>query len=330
MFLGYIHYFRALAILFIVAGHSIDALVWNDNPLTGDLLRIYISNGSTLFVFIAGYLFQHLGHKFSAGRYYRAKLKNVILPYLLVSIPAIVVFTVFTEREIVPAGLYDQPVWMQVLMFYATGRHLTPLWFVPMITLFYLVGPLLIRADRDTRIYYGLPVFMLISCLNARGLPYESFVHFFSVYLLGMWASHYKERLNPLISGLPFLLVAAVLINAFAVSELVFMESTMTWLNYLQKTTLSLFFLGLFYRFNEHLDSPFVSYVADVSFGVFFIHSYFLTANKMAYTHLTGTLPEGNLFIYVPVALVTLFACVLMIHIIKKLTGRHSRMLVGS
>lgn len=37
MFLGYIHSFRALAILFIVAGHSIDVFHWPNNSSQGYL-----------------------------------------------------------------------------------------------------------------------------------------------------------------------------------------------------------------------------------------------------------------------------------------------------
>lgn len=55
MFLGYIHYFRALAIFFIVAGHSMDAFTWHSKDIER-IIRIIFSNGSVLFVFIAGYL----------------------------------------------------------------------------------------------------------------------------------------------------------------------------------------------------------------------------------------------------------------------------------
>ena len=51
MFLGYIHSFRALAIFFIVAGHSIDFFLWPENKQGLEkILRIFMSNGSVLFV----------------------------------------------------------------------------------------------------------------------------------------------------------------------------------------------------------------------------------------------------------------------------------------
>lgn len=328
MFLGYIHYFRALAIAFIVAGHAIDAFSWGDDA-TERALRIFVSNGSTLFVFIAGYLFQHLSPKYSPKSYFEAKLKNVILPYLIVSIPAIIVFALFIKRDGVWDGFYDNPVLLQVVLFYITGIHLAPLWFVPMIAIFYLVSPLLVYADKNSKSYYFLPLLIILSCLVNRGWPHESFVHFFSAYFLGMFFSRYKDRLNPIISKATVLFCALSAVLVFAAWEFYFSKGTMTYVNYLQKLSMSILFLGLFYRVNDSLDSRFISYIAEVSFGVFFVHSYFITGNKMMYEKLFQALPTGNLLVYALFALFTLLSCVLMMYLTKKLTGKNSRYLVG-
>ncbi len=330
MFLGYIHYFRALAIFFIVAGHTIDAFVWSGDENMERILRIFVSNGSVLFVFIAGYLFQHLSIKYETRKYYKSKLKNVISPYLFVSIPAILVFVTIVERDSVWPGFYDNPIWIQVLSFYFTGKHLAPLWFIPMIAIFYLIAPFLIKADKNKTIYYFLPVFILISCFVDRGLPHKSFIHFFSAYLLGMACSKYKQSLNPLISHRLFLYPAFVMVVFPGALEFLTMNGTMTYLNFLQKSVMSIFFLGLFYKFNSKLNSELVSTIANNSFGVFFIHSYFLTANKLAYKKLFDELPTGNLITYSLAAVGTLFACVFIIALIKNITGKHSRFLIGS
>lgn len=168
MFLGYIHYFRALAIFFIVAGHSIDAFTWHSKDIER-IIRIIFSNGSVLFVFIAGYLFQHLLPKFTPYKYYKSKITNVIVPYILISIPAIIAFTAFVERQTVWEGFYDNTIFMQVGLFYLTGKHLAPLWFIPMISLFYVIAPLLEKTDKNKTIYYLLPAFILLSCFIGRG-----------------------------------------------------------------------------------------------------------------------------------------------------------------
>lgn len=329
MFLGYIHSFRALAIFFIVAGHSIDAMSWSSSFDFSRLLRIFMSNGSVLFVFIAGYLFQHLSVKYSPKKYYLTKIKNVIVPYLLVSIPAILIFVFVLERERVWAGFYELPQWQQIISFYLTGRHLAPLWFIPMITLFFIASPLLVYFDKREKIYYLLPIFVVISCLISRGYPHESFIHFFSVYLFGMWASRYKERLNPLLGEKLFLSVAFLSIILLAMFEYFFMSGTMTWVNYLQKMVACFFYLGLFIYFGE-LNKPLINRIADTSFGIFFIHSYILTSMKIAYEKTVGTLPQGNVLLYGVITLLVLFICYYLILLVKKLFGHNSRYLVGS
>lgn len=329
MFLGYVHYFRALAIFFIVAGHTIDVFVW-DNANIERLLRIFISNGSILFVFIAGYLFQHLSKKFNSKKYYSTKFKNVITPYLLISIPAIVVFVTIMERETVWPGFYDNSVIEQIGLFYLTGKHLSPLWFIPMISLFYLIGPLLVKADRSKFIYYTLPVTIIISCLVSRGLPYENFVHFFSVYLLGMYCSRYKELINPIISENSFLITSIILIFILAFTEFYTTEGTMSYINFIKKLMMSIFFLGLFIKFNEKLTSKYISLIADTSFGIFFIHSYVLTSGKLLNLNFFGEPQSGNLFLFIVIAIATLIFCCYLILLVKKALGRYSKFVVGS
>ena len=329
MFLGYIHYFRALAITFIVAGHSIDALIWSNHDVER-LIRIFLSNGSVLFVFIAGYLFQHLSNKLRGMRYFSSKVKNVILPYFLISIPAIIIsVTIFVQDRVWPE-FYDKSIWEQVVFFYLSGAHLAPLWFIPMICIFYLISPLLLELDKGRLMYVMIPAFIVVSCVVGRGLPHYSFVHFLSVYLLGMYFSKYKEEINPVISRAPVIAVALGLVIGLAMIEFLLTTATMSYWNYLQKLSMAVFFLGLFIRYNEHLTSKFVSRLADNSFGIFFIHSYALTSGKILYERSFGALADGNALLLVAVIGATLILCFYLIEMIRSMFGKHSRMLVGS
>ena len=329
MFLGYIHYFRALAITFIVAGHSIDALIWSNHDVER-LIRIFLSNGSVLFVFIAGYLFQHLSNKLRGMRYFSSKVKNVILPYFLISIPAIIISVTIFEQDRVWPEFYDKSIWEQVVFFYLSGAHLAPLWFIPMICIFYLISPLLLELDKGRLMYVMIPAFIVVSCVVGRGLPHYSFVHFLSVYLLGMYFSKYKEEINPVISRAPVIAVALGLVIGLAMIEFLLTTATMSYWNYLQKLSMAVFFLGLFIRYNEHLTSKFVSRLADISFGIFFIHSYALTSGKILYERSFGALADGNALLLVAVIGATLILCFYLIEMIRSMFGKHSRMLVGS
>ncbi|MEZ6132899.1 MAG: acyltransferase [Planctomycetaceae bacterium] len=330
MFLPYIHFFRALAILFIVTGHAIDAFAWPDNDDVERILRIFFSNGSTLFIFIAGYLFQHLSVKYETKKYYITKFKNVIVPYLLVSIPAIIVFTTLMQRTNVADDFYENPVWKQVLLFYLTGYHLAPLWFVPMITIFYVFAPVFVRLDRNGVLYYLLPVFVVVSVLVQRGSPDQSFVHFLSVYVLGMACSRFKTQVSDVTSRTFFLIPVLAAFMALGLVEFQLNVDPPNYWNYLQKVLASLFFLGLFCRFNNHLQSTTAHVIADTSFGVFFIHSYVLTAGKLAYEHFFHHLPTGSVVLWLLVSMATLGICVAAVLLVRKLTGRYSRYLIGS
>ena len=83
--LNYINVFRGLAILLIIMGHTMQ---FGDNStLINNINCEMICGGTALFIFISGFLFQHLSSKFEYKNYLSKKWTNVIMPYLIVSIP---------------------------------------------------------------------------------------------------------------------------------------------------------------------------------------------------------------------------------------------------
>ena len=195
MFLHYINQFRAIATLFVVINHSIHGLQWGieyDNYETSRLLKIVFSNGAFFFVFISGFLFQHLLHKYRYRPFLVSRFQLVILPYLLISIPAVLAWTfVFQKSGMgIPADFYAQPWWQRVAWFYATGLHMAPVWFIPMIALYYLASPLFQLLDRYPLLYLGIPLLLWLSWEVPRHwAPWIASIHFLSVYVIGMAAS---------------------------------------------------------------------------------------------------------------------------------------------
>ena len=137
----HIHVFRGVAIILIVCAHTIPSLDWSASPVLGRIIDGLAHQRSIFFFFIAGYLVQHLSVKFDFKKYMAQKFKTVIIPYLILSIPAIIIFTVFAKRTGMWSWFYLLPVWEQVALFLITGKHLAPLWFVPTITIFYFFAP---------------------------------------------------------------------------------------------------------------------------------------------------------------------------------------------
>ena len=65
-FLTNVHWFRGVAIVAVVATHVLFEFDWRPEVLWEFKLSLSLmQNGTVLFVFVAGLLFQHLAHRFS-------------------------------------------------------------------------------------------------------------------------------------------------------------------------------------------------------------------------------------------------------------------------
>lgn len=331
-FVKYIHHFRGIAILFVVACHLL--LDWGSGSKTYKILEILFGNGTVLFVFIAGYLFQHLTRKLDYKDYLKKKMTNVIIPYLLVSTP-IIVYRIITGD--LPGYITDPhpdfinwPVMEQVLYFLSHGAHMQQLWFVPMIALFYLSAPLFYYFDRHPKSYWLLVLFFGLSVLIDRepfSDIFKMFVHFISVYFFGMFMSRYKKeflefakRYHLLITGS---LIAVLLANYF------YYDLFRNPLNYIQKMLFCAFFIYWLWRLEKYIPS-FINELADISFGIFFLHYYSILVIKAIYQYVTKSSGIPGHFLYwLADYFLVLFATVIVIRMVRKIVPKYSRNLIG-
>lgn len=330
-FLNYIHSFRGLAILFVVAGHLL--LNWPEHSRVHVFLNVLWENGTVPFVFIAGYLFQHLSRKFEYKDYLRKKLQNVILPYLIVSVP-IIVYRLVTDD--IPGYILDvHPDFLswsalrKVVWFVLHGGHLQPLWFVPMIALFYLAAPLFIYIDRHPKWYYVLPVFIAVSFLVTRepfiDIP-RMFVHFISVYLFGMFMSRYKKEYLEFAKRY-YLLISGLTVAVFA-ANLVWYDRLNNPLEYLHKMLFCCFFLYWLWRLDKYVPK-FFALMADLSFGIFFIHYYLLLVVKALYERFARQPIPGNIVYWAIDLVLVMGGTVIFIQAVKRVFPKKSRYLIG-
>ncbi|MEZ6197574.1 MAG: acyltransferase [Planctomycetota bacterium] len=334
MFQNHIHNLRGLAILGIVGAHSIHAFDWSARPTWYRVFDTICNQSSILFFFIAGYLFQHLSAKFGYGRYLQRKLTTVIVPYLILSLPALIVSTGWSGPPMIPqdsvwAGFYDMPAWQQVLAFYATGKHLAPFWFVPTIALFYVAAPLLLALDRNRLVYWLLPAFMAYSAWAGRDFlfgPFGKGAYLFSIYLLGMFFSRYKAETLLWADRLRWPLIVAA--------------GTLFWLNvreahphhgilYGLKLCLCPISVHYLKKWDPFLKKRF-DHLAHVSFGLFFVHGYFISGGRLLYEHFTEQpLPEGTVPRYLAFAALILALSLGTLAAARRVLGARSRLLVG-
>jgi len=292
-FLGDIHRLRGVAILLIVATHCVYFFHWSAHPQLQDALADLLDNSTVLFVFISGYLFMHGSGRFSYPRYLLGKLRHVILPFLLASIPAIALELRHDSLVFAAPGLHELSVPAKILyLLLYPGAHINyALWFIPVVTVYYLVSPLMLWVARRPLRYALLCLLVPVSILMHR----PSYAHdhdlalalyFLSAYLLGMWCRQYRHATLAVIER-HFIWFAAAF-GAVFVGHLMLSghhgkytftqpfefhgQGAIDW-SFVQKLLLLPLLCGLAWRW-RHLRLTVLDYLADVSFTVFFLHLY--------------------------------------------------------
>ncbi len=335
MYLKYINQFRAIATLFVVFNHCIHGLQWGasyDNLEMSRFMKIVFSNGAFFFVFIAGFIFQHLLFKFDFRKYLVSRFLLVILPYLIISVPAVVAWTFLYQKSAygIPHDLYSNPWWYRVGFYYLTGQHMAPLWFIPMIAMFYVLSPLFRLIDRFPIVYLSIPLLMIISYEYPRTWsPWWQFIHFFPVYIIGMCASRYKEFVLDWSYRLRYLLFAMFV--GFVAYELLEMRTVQSFFNYMNKFFLSFLIIALLAHYK---DRPFrwLTWFAAINFSVFFLHTYANAGLKIIFTGGPAqSLPIlGNLFYQIIYFSVVVALCIGVTLLVKKVIGKYSKYVIGA
>lgn len=352
-FLQYIHNLRGLAILFVVGvhagGYSTD---WVSHPEVRHILQTFFDpsegNGTVLFLFIGGFLFQHLTHnQFVYKKFLEQKFLNIILPYIIISIPLILIRlnTPFDSLSL-PKDFDKYPVVYQFFYHLIIGTHMPPFWFISAIVLFYLSSPLLHALDNRTFYKYFFP-FVLLSCLftyrpahNAN--PILSYFHFIPIYVTGMWASFNKERIPALGWKLlgPLLLVYTTLtildlagINSALPREMTFeevlYEGRIVFNIYMFKAVVLCFSLLMIFHQLRNREMPLLEVLGHYSFGVFFVHYILISVSRKAF-EVMGITIDFSVTTYLIFFVVVLMLSIVTVYLVKRLTGRYSRYLIGS
>ncbi len=289
--LNYINVFRALAILLILAGHTLQ-IGFHGTLLSRITLEVF-AGGTALFIFISGFLFQHLSYKFEYKNYMLKKWKNVIVPYIITSIPGIILC--FTIPQIYKNPFDGLNYFTQIGIFLTTGRvHNVPTWFIPMIVIFFILSYLLLYLEKKNILYKLLPILIALTVLIPRGdiepdwvsdldylhkyfayLQYilTGFIHFASMYVLGMYLSKYKEKID-IFYDKRWILIFLMLLTT--ITDIYFYNINAT----ISKIFLTLIVLGYLKHYDEQIKSfekinNALDVIAKYSFGLFFIHWYY-------------------------------------------------------
>ncbi len=346
--LPYINHLRGLAIVLIVSFHCKTSFNWGTNHYQEKFWFSLIVYGTIVFVFISGFLFQHVHQtQFHFKTYFTKKLNYVVLPYIIVSIPAIINKLYFDAPEPWQSGFYQSlsPIVKSGYLL-VTGKHLGPFWFIPMITLVYLISPLLIFLDRSKYFYrYFFPLIFLAGLFTHdfghNTSVFGSFLYFLPIYILGMWASKNEtsiinlswSQLSPLIL-LYSIIFALELMDVLAIGKTYgfaedIRENTYL-LNFgkLKMIVLCIILMNLLYRVGARRIQV-LELLALYSFGVFFIHLYILRIFEKI---VKITLPDFtfNSISFIGYTLVVTGVSILIVYLAKLIVGNKSRYILGS
>lgn len=346
MQLNYIHGLRGIAMLFIVFGHALwFQFDWSNNQPTRYFLQDLLSGGTVIFVFVAGFLFEYLAPRFNYWKYMKTKAKNVILPYFIVSTPALLYAFVLGNPAEDHAHLEGQSVFLQLAWYLSVGgAHVNySLWFIPMICLFFILSPLFYAMVNRPYLYWLIvPLFVLPFIVHRESFPILSpvraFLYFLPVYIAGMLMSCYRETMEAIVKKYVFVLLAIFIALVFSQyffgachgncatdNAFEFPKGIMDWA-LVQKMVLSFCVMGLFIRYPKLLVRP-LNYVAETSFTTFFFHVYFFFG---FYILLGYQNIEGNLHSWFIRGLASLLLCLLVAWLGRKLLGKYSRSVIGS
>lgn len=317
-YLNYINVYRGLAILLIIAGHTMQ--FGESSTLIHRINCEIVCGGTALFIFISGFLFQHLSAKFEYKTYLKKKWTNVVLPYFLTSIIGIA-FCFICPQTYGNSFEGLNPL-LQIPMFLTTGRiHNTPTWFIPMIVLFFFCSWILLKLEKKGILYKLLPLMFLITLLFPRvdvdynsitnlsysqkylaciGYVFNGFIHFFSLYVFGMFCSKYKDIIDKfyqnrfILWGIMLLISGA---NVYLSYKGIYSSFTIS------KTFLTMLVLGyLKYYDNLIMAKPLLNKSLDIiakySFGLFFVHWYWFFIYNQIFG-LDKVIPLTDNFIFV-------------------------------
>lgn len=312
----FINNFRGIAILMVIFAHSISSLLSlsDSSTLAVRLTDMHLNNCTVLFVVIAGYFFSVLSGSYRYLPFLKNKFMTVIMPYAFISFPAILLYIlqIKTYHSWVYMDWFDGQLGSvgQYIYLMITGAHLGPLWFVPMIILFYVLSPLFILIQKREwlftvffvslipALYWGRPEY------NDNTL--HSFVFFLPAYVLGMLLFQRKWLYEAIsrISGRLLCLYVGVASVFYMVVDI---NSSIDLMIKLFLTVLLLAFCKQHVRRKVKLLDLF----SRLSFFLFFIHGYFTAVVRMSLreldVHYVGFLPVVGIFIFTIVMSLSLY-----------------------
>jgi len=284
-FLPSLEAFRAIAIVCVVAGHSISSTGWNVDSTAEKFIANIILGGTNLFVFISGYLFHHVfKNRYTFKGFMQQKAQRVLLPCLFLSVLPILM----AVKNDQPAGLIGALT--AYLGHLAKGDIWICYWYVPFVIAMFALSPIhRWFATLTAKVQVTAVGTMLVIAsvtqrpINNIGIP-QLLVYFTPVYLAGVTSAVHRQQLMHFLSRHH----VSLFIGAIGLASAQALLATNTGsyhrdfgtignidLQLVQKILLCGWLLYALQWFDRR-ESKSIGLIAASSFAVFFLHPYVL------------------------------------------------------
>ncbi len=345
-FLNSINYFRGIAIIIIVAAHSYGIANWNvyKNPTLFEQFFYALNlNGSVFFIFISGFLYNHIFYpKFNYKKFMLKKAKYVLVPYLVCStIPILYAVFVDSKGSFLLDSLKDKPL-LAILWFLFTGRAVYAYWYIPMIMIVFAISPIINSLIRSKYLSYTIlgliPISMIIHRPIHNTNPIHSLIYFIPVYLLGIYSSIHQKKVYAflksnkvkiaiLLSAIALGLIQVMVYNVSGNFNKAFWSITVPDVNLLQKILLCFLLMSLLDNF-ENKDIAVMKKTAETSFAIYFIHPFLLKPLTRFVRSLELGI-QGNVFTLVIATFFVVATAMAIAYILKFIFKGNSRYIIG-
>ncbi|MGI9491952.1 MAG: acyltransferase family protein [Geminicoccaceae bacterium] len=334
-------YFRAFGILFIICGHCPNK--WDREGYAEIVFSNVIDGNTALFVFISGFFFHRIFYNdFDLSNFLMKKTMGVFIPYIILTTSFIMICYILFGGVNFPFRIHSDDDLNNVISAVAnfiTGKTLTAYWYIPFIMIIFIISPvfvLFIKIQKKTQILIMIFLFIVSMYVHRPVLninPLHSVLYFLPYYLIGIFYSQNKITIDDMIKGNLFnffLLVITVSTVMFYVDQIGNSHKVFPWiwngldLMVLQKISL-IFFMLCLCKTLEKNNIALLTYFAQRSFALFFIHPWVIFAAKILFLnqYLQGAI--GSLMLFPLVLLVS----VLLAETVKLVFKERSRFLIG-
>jgi peptidoglycan/LPS O-acetylase OafA/YrhL len=300
MYLRSFDYFRAVSIIFIVIGHTYGVSGWKIDGFWDRTVANLISGGTSLFVFISGFLFHHVFYpRFHYATFLKKKFRNVYVPYLILSVVPVCVALYtkipFGEFYFGPSDSFFDQVIKPIFLYYWYGGVLV-YWYIPFIMAMFLISPLFIKfIEISTRKKIYVIFWMtFLSLFLHRPINnwsvIQSVVYFSPVYMFGILCSMEREWIYEKFHRRDGLVFLAALFLAVAQAAVMGTSGNLQKAPFdyngvdialLQKMLPCVFFMVFLHRFEDR-EWRVLKQIAASSFSIYFLHGWFIFAFWLA------------------------------------------------